>query len=286
MRWPRDATGWPMAEHSRLVLCRPHRWHVQEAGRGNTILLIHGAGGATQSWRGLFPLLAETHHVVAVDLPGQGFTQIGARARCGLDLVAEDLWALCRAEGWHPAAIVGHSAGAAVALRMTELPGGPDCPVIGINAALAKFKGMAGWLFPMLAKALSLSPVTAGLFSATTTEASVRSLLKGTGSRIDDEGVALYLRLARDAGHVDGTLAMMSQWRLDGLLSRLPQVTVPVTLIVGLGDTAVPPQTSRDAAKTLPRAWLRELPDLGHLAHEEDPETMARIIREALAAAG
>lgn len=271
-----------MAEHSRLVLCRPHRWHVQEAGAGDTILLIHGAGGATQSWRGLFPLLTDTHHVVAVDLPGQGFTQNGARARCGLDHVATDLWALCRAEGWHPAAIVGHSAGAAVALRMTELPDGPKCPVIGINAALAKFKGMAGWLFPMLAKALSLSPVTAGLFAATTTEASVRNLLKGTGSRIDDAGVALYRRLASDTGHVDGTLAMMSQWRLDGLLSRLPRIAVPVTLIVGLNDAAVPPGTAREAAALVPGARLVELPGLGHLAHEEDPTTIARLIHEAL----
>ncbi len=79
------------------------------------------AGGATQSWRGVFPLLAAQARVVAVDLPGQGFTQLGARMRCGLDHMAEDLWSLCRYEGWQPAVIVGHSAGAAIALRMAEL---------------------------------------------------------------------------------------------------------------------------------------------------------------------
>ena len=25
MRWPQDATAWPLAEHSRIVLSRPHR---------------------------------------------------------------------------------------------------------------------------------------------------------------------------------------------------------------------------------------------------------------------
>lgn len=282
MRWPEDAAGWPLMEHSRFVLQRPHRWHVQEAGAGPTVLLIHGAGGATQSWRGLFPLLAATYHVVAIDLPGQGFTQIGARARCGLDHMAEDLWALTRAQGWHPAAIVGHSAGVAIALRMTELPGGPACPVIGINAALGNFKGVAGWLFPVLAKALSLSPFTAGLFAAATTDATVRNLIKGTGSRLDAAGIALYRRLASDAGHVDGTLAMMSQWRLDGLLRRLDGITVPVTLIAGSGDSAVPPGTSIEAAKIIPGARAIELPGLGHLAHEEDPGAVAAIIRAAL----
>ena len=61
-------------QYSRQVMHRPHRWHIQEAGKGPLLLLIHGAGGATHSFRSLFPLLAQTSRVVAVDLPGQGFT--------------------------------------------------------------------------------------------------------------------------------------------------------------------------------------------------------------------
>jgi magnesium chelatase accessory protein len=281
MRWPDDAKGWPMAEHSRMVLCRPHRWHVQEAGTGPTLLLIHGAGGATQSWRGLFPLLAQTHHVVAVDLPGQGFTQMGARGRCGLDPMAEDLRTLIRQEGWAPKAIIGHSAGVAVALRMVE--GGLRVPVIGINAALANFKGVAGWLFPAMAKVLALTPMTANVFAATASESTVRGLIKGTGSRLEAEGMALYLRLIRDRTHVDATLTMMAQWQLDGLLERLPGIRVPVDLIVGLADGAVPPVTSRQAAARLPDARVIEMPGLGHLAHEEAPAEVAAVIAQVLA---
>jgi magnesium chelatase accessory protein len=281
MRWPDDAKGWPMAEHSRMVLCRPHRWHVQEAGEGPTLLLIHGAGGATQSWRGLFPLLARSHHVVAVDLPGQGFTQMGARGRCGLDPMAEDLRTLIRQEGWAPKAIIGHSAGAAVALRLVE--GGLRVPVIGINAALANFKGVAGWLFPAMAKVLALTPMTANVFAATASESTVRGLIKGTGSRLEAEGMALYLRLIRNRTHVDATLTMMAQWQLDGLLERLPGIRVPVDLIVGLADGAVPPVTSRQAAARLPDARVIEMPGLGHLAHEEAPAEVAAVIAQVLA---
>lgn len=280
MRWPEDAAGWPMAEHSRFILHRPHRWHVQEAGSGPLILLIHGAGGATQSWRGVFPLLAATARVVAVDLPGQGFTQLGARMRCGLDHMAEDLWSLCRYEGWQPAVIVGHSAGAAVALRMAEL--GACDRVVGVNAALGNFKGVAGWLFPMLARALALSPVTAGLFAASVTEQSVRGLIRGTGSSIDAVGIGFYRRLASDRAHVDGTLAMMAQWRLDGLLRRLPDNPARAVLIVGDRDLAVPPATSREAAARMRAARVVTMPGRGHLAHEEDPERVVAIIREAM----
>lgn len=283
MRWPEDLSGWPMGDMSRKILCRPHRWHTQEAGTGDTVLLLHGAGGGTQSWRGVFPRLAKTHHVIAIDLPGQGFTEIGARGRCGLNHMAEDVASLIRQEGWKPSAIVGHSAGAAIALRLA-LRGQPS-QIIGINAALSNFRGVAGWLFPFMAKALALNPLSAKLFSAAATPQSVRNLIKGTGSTLDPEGEALYLRLVRDPGHVDATLSMMAQWSLDTLVADLPSVTTQVDFIVADGDKAVPPASSLDAAKRIPNARVHTIKALGHLAHEEDPDAIVGIIKSCLQAA-
>ena len=39
------------------------------------MLLLHGTGAATHSWRGLAPLLATHFTLIAPDLPGHGFTQ-------------------------------------------------------------------------------------------------------------------------------------------------------------------------------------------------------------------
>ena len=283
MQWPQDLADWPMADHSRKVLCRPHRWHIQDAGSGDTLLLIHGAGGATQSWRGVFPLLAQTHHVVALDLPGQGFTELGARSRCGLQHSAADLATLIAQEGWQPKAIIGHSAGGAIALQLALNTATNH--VIAINAALSNFRGVAGWLFPIMAKALSLNPLTAKIFSAAASPASVKSLITGTGSTLDAIGNGLYLRLLRDKDHVDATLAMMAQWSLDPLNAQLPSITAKVDLIIGENDKAVPPSSSRDAAKRLPNAKVHGLPGLGHLAHEEDPDQIVALIRTCLQAA-
>ena len=282
MRWPEDADGWPLAQHSRMVLHRPHRWHVQEAGTGPTLLLIHGAGGATQSWRGLFPLLAQDNRVIAIDLPGQGFTQLGGRQRCGLDALTTDILTLIHSEGWQPDALIGHSAGTAICLRLSQILPGPP-PVIGINAALGRFKGVAGWLFPMMAKLLALAPFTADLFIRTSTApAQVEKLINGTGSTLDPAGLALYGRLARDRAHVDATLAMMSQWSLDTLLADLPQIAARTLFITGNKDLAVPPATSRQAASRMPDAAVQDLENLGHLAHEEAPEDIAALIRHHL----
>ena len=79
---------------------------------------------------------------------------------------------------------------------------------------------------------------------------------------------------------------MMAQWSLDDLLGRLPQITTPITLIVGQNDTAVPPQTSTDAAANLPRSTVISLPNLGHLAHEEDAAQIAQIIHKQMGRQG
>ncbi len=274
MDWARDGADWPNAEHSRFVDCAPHRWHIQEAGAGPKLLLLHGAGGATQSWRKLLPLLARTHHVLAPDLPGQGFTRAGTRTRCGLNAMAEDVATLLAQEDFSPVAIIGHSAGGVLGLELAARLETPQ--VIGLNAALGKFEGVAGWLFPLVAKAMSLNPLVPPILARMTGgEARVRELLASTGSKIDDEGVALYRRLMRDSGHIDGTLAMMARWDIDPLLARLEEITTRVTLMVGEADGTVPPAVSARAVQRLPHAKLVTLDALGHLMHEEAPEAVA-----------
>jgi len=263
-----------MREFSQHVLCRPHRWHCQRAGSGPSVLLIHGAGGATQSWRNLFPILAESFDVLAVDLPGQGFTKSGAQSRHGLNPTAKDLLSLLQALDVTPTALIGHSAGVPIAMRMVQL-GCPADRVFGINAALSNFDGIAGWLFPFMAKALSLTPFAANVFAATTSRSSVHQLLKGTGSNIGQTGEDLYLRLAKDPDHVDGTLSMMAQWSLDELLGGIGSFATDVHLLTGKNDKAVPPRVSSEIQGVLPNGSLNELPGLGHLAHEEDADAIA-----------
>ncbi|WP_397544081.1 alpha/beta fold hydrolase BchO [Roseovarius salis] len=282
MDWTRDLPGWPLQDLSRRVRCRPHEWHVQEAGTGQTILLLHGAGGATHSWRDLLPALAEGYHAVAIDLPGQGFTRAGTRRRLGLSQMSSDIASLCAAQGWHPRAIIGHSAGAAIALDLAGRlagPGGDPPGVVGINAALDRFDGIAGWLFPALAKLLALNPLTASAFTLGRNHAArAQRLIESTGSHINATGLTCYARLFSDRPHVDATLQMMAQWNVDALVARLPEATGRCLLLTGSRDSAVSPEVSRRAAARMPRCETGDLGPLGHLAHEEAPaETLRHI---------
>ncbi|WP_299680824.1 alpha/beta fold hydrolase BchO [uncultured Roseobacter sp.] len=285
MRWP-PPQDWPHADISRQVLASPHRWHVQETGDGPLILLLHGAGGSTHSLRGLITQLGRARRVVAIDLPGQGFTQLGARHRCGLHTMAADIEKLCQQEGWVPDAIVGHSAGTALALKLSETllsPRGQPPQVVGINPALDTFDGIAGVLFPAIAKMLAAIPFSASVFSATASNpARIQALIRGTGSDLDDHGLRCYQRLVADRDHVDGTLLMMAQWSLDALVRSLPRLQAQALFIVGSRDGAVPPRVARDAAKHMPKASVIEIEGFGHLVHEEVPELVARHILEFL----
>ncbi|MCX7289182.1 MAG: alpha/beta fold hydrolase [Rhodobacterales bacterium] len=273
---PKD---WPLRTHARRIRAR-HDWWVVEHGTGPQVLLLHGAGASGHSFRSLVPAL-DGFRCLVPDLPGQGFTRPGSRGRFGIQPMAEDLAALCAAAGWAPRYVIGHSAGVPLGLQLSTLM--PLDAVIGINAALGQFDGAAGFLFPLLARALAATPFVPSVVSRLWgNEAKVRQLIEGTGSHLDADGIAQYATLVRRAGHVDGTLGMMAAWRVDQLMAGASGLTVPTLLIANAGDKVVPPRVSAEAARMLPRAEVREMPTLGHLSHEEDARAVLAVMKDWL----
>jgi magnesium chelatase accessory protein len=57
-------------------------------------------------------------------------------------------------------------------------------------------------------------------------------------------------------------------------MAGAPGLTVPTLLVTNAGDRVVPPRISVEAARMLPRAEVRAMPTLGHLAHEEDADAV------------
>ena len=282
MDFAKMPADWPYRSNARRLQSRPHDWCLLDVGEGPVILLLHGAGGSGHSFRNLIPLLSQHYRMIVPDLPGQGFTRAGNRARFGLDPMAEDLAQLCDTLQIQPAAVIGHSAGAAIALRLAELI--PLKTVVGINAALGTFEGAAGVMFPLLARVLAVTPfiphVVARLWG---NAATVNRLLTSTGSPLDADGQAQYVALVKDPAHVDGTLGMMAQWRLEDLMSRLPSQTTPTLLIASTGDRAVPHHVSADAARRVKSIHFAELLTYGHLVHEEAASEVATLMLPWLA---
>ncbi|HQT75635.1 MAG: alpha/beta hydrolase [Rhodospirillales bacterium 20-64-7] len=285
LNWDRDGRDWPNRAFSRFVTAGGLRWHVQVMGEGPVVLLIHGTGAATHSFRALAPMLAAHFTVVAPDLPGHGFTAEPAHASgYSLPGVASGIAALLQTLGLRPVLAAGHSAGAAVAIRMTLDGSIAPATIVSLNGALLPFPGMTHDIFAPVARFLASSRLTAAAFSTFVgSRPSVERLLRSTGSHIDAEGVRYYGRLTANPGHVHGALALMANWDLRPLLRELPRLAARLILVVGRSDGMVPPAEAYRVRAAVPTAEIIALPGLGHLAHEERPEEIVRIIRQAVA---
>ena len=243
------------------------------------LLLLHGTGAATHSWRGLVPLLAPHFHVVALDLPGHGFTRKPARALFTLPGMADGVGALMERLAVEPALVAAHSAGAAVMIRMAL--DGRIAPkgLVSINGALRPYGGQANrWLQP-LAKGLFLNPLMPRLFAwRAGNDAAVRRLVGNTGSTIDPEGLAHYRLLVSNAAHVAAALGMMANWDLGPLARDMGRLDVPLLLIAGANDRAIKSEDAFAIRAAVPHAQVEILRGLGHLAHEERPQAVADLL--------
>lgn len=281
--WALEGHDWPNHEASRFVDVAGLRWHVQQTGQpvseAPALLLIHGTGGSLHSWRDVAPLLAPFFHVVAIDLPGHAFSGAAAAAQMSLPGMAGALVALLRQIGVAPACVVGHSAGAAIAARMALDGHIAPRALLGINAAMLPFHGLAGLVFAPMARMLAGATLVPRLFAWRARDATSAARLIGrTGSTLDATGLALYARLVRSPGHVAGALAMMANWDLDPLWADLPRLSPAPVLIVGAADATLPPDQATRVAARVPGARVVRLPGLGHLAHEEQPQQVATLV--------
>ncbi len=256
MDWAAHASHWPLATHSRFVDAGGLRWHVQVMGQGPVLLLLHGTGSGSFSWRGLMPLLAPHFTVVAPDLPGHVFTSRGPEDTLSLPGMSEGLRALLLQMDLQPQALIGHSAGAAIAAHMalhhSALAG---CTVVGLNPAWLPLSGAAAWLFTPIARLARLNPLSAWILARLAARPGVvEEAMQGTGSRLDAEGLALYRQVLSHTGHVHGVLSMMAAWQIRPLAQSLHRLTGPVFLHIGDQDKTVPPQQSVEALQRIPQA--------------------------------
>ncbi|MBI1265660.1 MAG: alpha/beta fold hydrolase [Alphaproteobacteria bacterium] len=284
MTLARIPADWPWRDASEIVSAGGVSWHVQRFGSGPALLLIHGAGASTHSFEHLARALASEFTIVMADLPGHGFS--GPMEAPELPLVAQALGALLARIGVAPAIAAGHSAGAAVALRMTLDGLIRPRALIGFAPALQPYGGAADGLASKMARLAMLNPLTPRLVAMRANDQSIARLMARTGSHLDASGVALYRQLLRQPGHIAGTLRLMAHWKLRPLLADLCRVTASVTVVLGENDRATPAQDAWAAARRIPGCQAIRLPGLGHLAHEEDPVRAAGIIRLAAQAAG
>ena len=290
LQWDIDGQDWPHRQASSFVQAAGLRWHVQRFGTGHEqlplALLIHGTGASTHSWRGLIPLLTPYFRLLSLDLPGHAFTDMPAGGPTSQQLslpgMAQAIHTLMSVLGLSPALVIGHSAGAAIGVRMCLDSLIAPKLVVSVNGAFLPLGGVAGQLFSPAARLMSVLPFIPQVFSWRAADPAVlQRLVDGTGSKLDATGMALYGKLVSNPGHAAGALAMMANWDLPHLMQDLARLQTPLCLVVASQDRTVSPREAGRVMAILPPSSSRSLttlPSLGHLAHEERPDLVAAIV--------
>lgn len=227
------------------------------AGAAPRVLALHGWARDHRDWAGALAAV----DAVALDLPGFGASPAppapwGSREYAEAVLpVLDDLTA--------PVVVAGHSFGGRVALHLAALAGDKVGALVVSGVPLgARRRGRPKLQFRVV-KALH----SAGLVNGERMEAARQKY--GSEDYRRAEGVMRSV-LVRTVAEEYGDL--------------LPQISCPVELVWGTGDTAAPVDGARAAASTLRRATLTEL-DGDHFACFAHPDELRAAVERALTAA-
>jgi pimeloyl-ACP methyl ester carboxylesterase len=115
--------------------------HYLTAGRGPTVILLHGFAETSRMWRPIIPLLAEKFTVIAPDLPGIGDSGIPAD-QIDMKTSANHIHALVRSLGVEKARVVGHDIGLMVAYAYATQFSAETEKLVVMDAFLP---GVTGW---------------------------------------------------------------------------------------------------------------------------------------------
>jgi magnesium chelatase accessory protein len=256
-------------------------------------MLLHGTGSSHASFTQLCETLPSDFGLLIPDLPGHGESTFeqprssphgstsSSPAGFGLREMSEWLEAMLLQLDAKPDLIVGHSAGAAVALIMGLNQ--PQRIILGLAPSLVPpppiYSSLVGpWLGPMVRSgpSLALGHWLAGQALV------IDRLLASTASPISQEQKHRYRKLFESKAHLEGTLAFMAGTDLPGLLAHPAlQSLAKVAILSAKDDPWIPANALQTILQTrLPQAKVKWLETGGHLFHETDSRPIVDFIAE------
>ena len=264
-----------MREQTIAVWQNQIRMRVLSQGSGPALVFFHGSWGLT--WDPFLDELAKSFTVYAPEHPGT--TPDAPDDIYHLD----NLWdlVLCYDEllqglGLTSAALVGHSFGAMVACEVAAtFPGRTGrLALIDPLGFWRDADPIPNWMVMEPAK------MRAHVFGNPDSEAARR--LFGDGASDDPKVVAAARgRLMWALGATGKFL-----WPIPdkGLKKRIHRVSAPTLLVWGKEDRLVPPVYADEFTRRLANSRVHTVSGAGHAPHLEQPETVARVVREFLSA--
>ena len=261
--------------------------HAETRGAGPPIVLVHGFGANTYSWRHVVGPLARRHQVIAVDLKGFGASPKPRDDAYGIPDQARLLAELLAGRELTDATLIGHSLGGGVILATTLALARMAPQRIGrlVLVDTIAYEQRFPWFIQVLR--------TPGLgeigIAALPPRLQVRMVLRYAyhdPRRITDDAVEAYAAPMRDPAARRALVVTARQLvppDMESFTRRYSEIDIPVLIVWGRQDRVVPVRLADRLAAAVPRAEVAILDDCGHIPHEERPEMALPLIERFLA---
>ncbi|MGR8008424.1 alpha/beta fold hydrolase [Streptomyces hypolithicus] len=259
-------------------------------------LYVHGLGGSSQNWSALMQLLDTHVDGEAVDLPGFGDSPPPDDGNYSITGHARACIRLLDAGGRGPVHLFGNSLGGAVATRVAAAR--PDLvrTLTLVSPALPEFRVQRSAVPTGLLAVPGVASLFARLSKDWTAEQrtlGVTALCYGDPDSVSPEALQhaveemerrlqlphFWDAMTRSARGIVNAYTLGGQ---HGLWRQAERVLAPTLLVYGGRDQLVSYRMARRAATAFHGARLLTLPDAGHVAMMEYPETVAAAVRELI----
>jgi len=247
-------------------------------GSGDPVLLIHGFGASSYSWRHIVTPLAQKYRVITIDLKGFGESpkprddhySVYEQARLVRDFILDN-----NLQNLH---IVGHSYGGGVALAVSIYLASshPD-----VQKSLVLMDNIAyPQELPNFVKVLATPILGPLLIHALPDTFQVKALLKKVyfnDDLIPQDAIDHY---AADLGKPNAKYATLTTARqilpidLQEFSENYANLTIPTLIIWSREDEIVPLAIGKRLHENLPNSKLVVMSDVGHAVQEEKPSLL------------
>jgi abhydrolase domain-containing protein 6 len=248
------------------------------AGRpnGRPVLLLHGMSTSADSFREVMHELAETHWLIAPDLPGFGHSE--NTSPYTIPHLAEWLAALKAALHLPEAALIGHSFGGALAASYTAWYPEDITRLLLLAPAI-----LTGQNYPELLKKIGLSLGLVELGTAVSqSKLMVKRQIRVPFYDPEQQDNSVWQRRLADYSLARASASVVKAAALHDLRPRLPELTHPIRLVWGVDDPVVSHTDADELQALLPNSKVHKLAECGHVPMLEQPAQFLEIARDFL----
>ncbi len=257
--------------------------HFEKQGSGPPVVLVHGLGAYSFSWRDMIASLKKNYTTYALDL--LGFGQSPARQDFPDTMVAQ-ADAVCdfmRMQNLANPILIGHSMGGGVSLRVAEKAGQNGQPSLKMLILIAPVaypphQSAPGSNPENLSTLLSLPDFELSQVSRRLVE-QILERAYAKPSRITTQQIDGYAKGLSSRSQLQAFLEHSSNLSEVAVpAARLSGISVETLIIWGKQDPFLPLSDGKKLKDALANASLAEIDDCGHIPQEEQPDETSRLV--------